>query len=91
MGKGDGDAAYQGFAEAAEFGEKFNDPDLRALSALSCGQALIQKEEAAGGVVRLDEAMLAVITAEVSPNGSPPMVSRRSACASTPPRSQTRS
>lgn len=67
MGKGDGDAAYQCFTEAAALGERFNDPDLRALAALSCGQALVQKGEAPRGVARLDEAMLAVTTGEVSP------------------------
>ena len=67
MGEGNGDAAYQCFTEAAALGEKFNDPDLRALSALSSGQVLIQKGEAPSGVARLDEAMLAVTTGEVSP------------------------
>lgn len=67
MGKGDGDAAFQCFTEAAELGEKFKDPDLRALAALSCGQALTQKGEIPGGVARLDEAMLAVTSGEVSP------------------------
>jgi DNA-binding NarL/FixJ family response regulator len=67
MGKGNGDAADQCFTEAAELGEKFNDPDLWALSALSCGQALIHNKEVPSGVGRLDEAMLAVTTGEVSP------------------------
>ncbi len=67
MGKGDGDAAYQCFTVAEALGEKFNDPELRALAALSCGQALVQKGETPRGAARLDEAMLAVTTGEVSP------------------------
>lgn len=67
MGNGDGDAAYQCFTAAEAIGEKFDDRDLRALAALSCGQALIHKGDVPRGVARLDEAMLAVTTGEVSP------------------------
>jgi DNA-binding CsgD family transcriptional regulator len=55
------------FAEAARIGERFGDPDLRTFSQLGMGRALIDQSETAAGVARLDEAMLAVTSGEVSP------------------------
>ncbi|WP_261720191.1 LuxR family transcriptional regulator [Streptomyces sp. FZ201] len=64
---GDPEGAYRGFVEIGEIAERFDDADLRALGTLGQGQALVAQGRAAEGVARLDEAMVAVTTGEVSP------------------------
>lgn len=66
MGRGNTETAGTSFEDAVALAERFGDPDLLALGLLSRGQCLIQSQESAEGVVRLDEAMLAVTAGEVS-------------------------
>jgi ATP/maltotriose-dependent transcriptional regulator MalT len=67
MGKGDIASAGAAFDRALALAEQFADPDLLALSLLGKGQSLILSHDIAGGVARLDEAMLAATAGEVSP------------------------
>lgn len=67
MGQGDAVAASVGFEQATVIARRFGDPDLLALSLLSRGQALIQRQQGAAGVALLDEAMVAVTGGEVVP------------------------
>jgi ATP/maltotriose-dependent transcriptional regulator MalT len=55
------------FVEAAEIGERFHEPDLLTLGTLGRGQALLAMGESAPAVALLDEAIVAVTAAEVSP------------------------
>lgn len=57
---GDARAALAGFRRVAEVADRFDDPDLLAMSRRGLGQALVDLGEAAEGVARLDAAMLAV-------------------------------
>lgn len=59
--------AYKIFQQAAQRGDKFNDPDLKTLSRLGSGQALIRQEKINQGLSMLDEAMVAVESDDVSP------------------------
>ena len=52
---------------AAEIGDRFDDPDLRALSTLGDGQALIAIGDTDRGTARLDEVMVSVIADEIGP------------------------
>jgi hypothetical protein len=67
MGKGNIQGAGASFDQALALAEQFGDPDLLALGLLSRGQSLIQSNDVADGVVRLDEAMVAATAGEVSP------------------------
>ena len=64
---GDWPAAADGFAETAEIGERFRDPDLVALSRHGRGRALIRIGRHREGIALLDEAMVSVETGELSP------------------------
>ncbi len=55
------------FAQAAEIGERFDDPDLVALARHGQGRALIRLGETSEGLTLLDEAMVAVTADEISP------------------------
>ncbi len=65
--EGDGAAAYATFSQAAEIGDRFDDPDLAALAQHGRGQAMIMLGEVADGMAVLDEVMVAVTAGEVSP------------------------
>ncbi|WP_284735591.1 helix-turn-helix transcriptional regulator [Dongia deserti] len=67
MGKGNAGEADASFNQALALAEQFRDPDLLALGLLSKGQSLIQSNNIADGVARLDEAMVAATAGEVSP------------------------
>lgn len=67
MGQGNAESADTCFEQAVALAEQFHDPDLLALGLLSLGQSLIQSHRSAEGVIRLDEAMVAVTAGEVSP------------------------
>jgi hypothetical protein len=67
MGKGNIQGAGGSFDQALALAEQFGDPDLLALGLLSRGQSLIQSNDIADGVARLDEAMVAATAGEVSP------------------------
>jgi ATP/maltotriose-dependent transcriptional regulator MalT len=65
--EGDAATAYTTFGQVAKIGDRFSDPDLATLARVGRGQALLRSGETAEGVALLDEAMVAVETAEVSP------------------------
>ena len=65
--KGDGAGSCSCFEQATSLANRFVDADLLAVSVLSRGQALVQMQRAEEGVVLLDEAMVAVISGQVSP------------------------
>jgi DNA-binding NarL/FixJ family response regulator len=67
LGGGNAAGARDAFHQAAEIGRRFNDPDLVALARHGEGRALIRLGEAAAGVGLLDEVMVAVTSADVSP------------------------
>jgi DNA-binding CsgD family transcriptional regulator len=64
---GDPGSAYGTFGRAAELGARFGEPDLVTLGRLGQGMALIGVGRNAEGLTLLDEAMIAVVTEEVSP------------------------
>jgi tetratricopeptide (TPR) repeat protein len=64
---GDWEAAYATAADAADIGERFGDRDLLALAVHEQGCALIQQGRVEEGLGLLDEAMVAVISGELSP------------------------
>ena len=65
--EGDVEAAHAGFAEAAEIGDRFGDPELVALGRVGEGRCLIYRGEIVEGMALLDEAMVAITAHEVSP------------------------
>jgi DNA-binding CsgD family transcriptional regulator/tetratricopeptide (TPR) repeat protein len=67
MGKGTTESADASFEQALALAERFSDPDLLALALLCRGESLIQSDQSAEGVARLDEAMVAVTSGDVSP------------------------
>lgn len=67
---GDAGAAYAGFAEAAEIGDRFHERDLMTFGRLGRAQALIRLGDTAAGTALLDEAMVAVTAGDVSPIAS---------------------
>jgi DNA-binding NarL/FixJ family response regulator len=66
MKEGDPWSAYGTFGRAAELGARFGEPDLVTLGRLGQGVSLIRVGRAAEGLRLLDEAMIAVVTEEVS-------------------------
>jgi DNA-binding CsgD family transcriptional regulator len=66
MKAGDPWSAYGTFGQAAELGARFGEPDLVTLGRLGQGMALIRVGRAAEGLTLLDEAMISVVTEEVS-------------------------
>jgi DNA-binding NarL/FixJ family response regulator len=65
--EGDAAAAYATFGQAAKISDRFGDRDLATLARAGRGQALLRLGETAEGVALLDEAMVAVEAAELSP------------------------
>jgi DNA-binding NarL/FixJ family response regulator len=65
--EGDAAAASATFAQAAKLGDRFGDQDLATLARAGRGQALLRLGETVAGAALLDEAMVAVEAAEVSP------------------------
>jgi ATP/maltotriose-dependent transcriptional regulator MalT len=66
-GAGDLDGAISTAAAAAEIGEQFRDQELVALALHLEGQFLLQAGRVREGLGRMDEAMVAVTTSELSP------------------------
>jgi DNA-binding NarL/FixJ family response regulator len=67
LAEGDAAAAYATCGQAAKIGDRFGDRDLATLARVCQGQALLRLGETIEGVALLDEAMVAVEAAEVSP------------------------
>jgi DNA-binding NarL/FixJ family response regulator len=67
LATGDASAAYERFSRVARIGERFRDPHATTVGRLGSGQGLIALGRTIEGVALLDEAMVAVTTAEVSP------------------------
>ncbi|MDP8929395.1 MAG: LuxR C-terminal-related transcriptional regulator [Actinomycetota bacterium] len=66
MNSGDPWSAHGTFSRAAELGARFAEPDLVTLGQLGQGMSLIRMGRTAEGLTLLDEAMIAVVTEEVS-------------------------
>jgi ATP/maltotriose-dependent transcriptional regulator MalT len=64
---GDYEAAYATAAEVADIGERFGDRDLIAIAQTARGQALVRLGRTDEGLRLVDEAMVAVTAAELSP------------------------
>jgi DNA-binding CsgD family transcriptional regulator len=60
-------AALTAFQRAADYAERFGDADLMALSRIGRGGSLIRLGETERGVALLDDAMVAVVSDELSP------------------------
>ncbi len=67
MQRGDITGAHDAFSQAAATGERFRDVNRTTLGRLGQGQALITLGKIASGVALLDEVMVEVTNAEVSP------------------------
>jgi DNA-binding CsgD family transcriptional regulator/tetratricopeptide (TPR) repeat protein len=65
--KGNGEAAYKLFSQAAKIGTRFKNSDLETLGRLGSGQALIQQNRIEKGTTLLDEAMINVVSNDLSP------------------------
>ena len=65
--EGDAGAAYQAFGEVAEYGERFDEPNLVMLGRLGQGQAMIRRGQVTEGLALLDEVMVVVAAEDVSP------------------------
>jgi hypothetical protein len=67
LAEGDAATAYVTFDQAAKIGDRFGDRDLATLAQVGRGRTLLRLGEIAEGVALLDEVMVAVAAAEVSP------------------------
>lgn len=65
--RGEVKAAIAGFRRAGQLGRRFRDRDLVTMALNGHGRALIRGGDHANGVKLLDEAMVAVVSGEVSP------------------------
>lgn len=65
--QGNGEVAHKLFNQAAKIGTRFKNADLQTLGRLGCGQALIQQNKIEEGTTLLDEAMVTVVSNELSP------------------------
>ncbi|MEX0648144.1 MAG: response regulator transcription factor [Balneolaceae bacterium] len=64
--KGEAEAAQEKFSMAGDIGKRFNNPDLIILGYLGHGQSLIKQNKIAEGTTLFDEAMVAVVSDEIS-------------------------
>lgn len=64
---GDGPRAAASFQRALEIGERYGEADLRAMSRLGLGRALVATGQAEAGMALHDEIMVSVTSGEVSP------------------------
>jgi DNA-binding CsgD family transcriptional regulator len=64
---GDATAAYETATAAAAIADRFAEADLLALAVMGQGRALLAQGRVDEGLARLDEAMVAVTTGELSP------------------------
>jgi DNA-binding CsgD family transcriptional regulator len=67
LAEGRSEAAHDAASRAATWGSRFGDADLTACARHIQGRALIQGGQIKAGLVLLDEAMVAVLTGELSP------------------------
>jgi DNA-binding CsgD family transcriptional regulator len=67
LGAGNAEMAFTNFKKACEAGKGYHDPDLTILSLLGQGQAMIQLGNISEGITLLDESMVAVESADISP------------------------
>jgi DNA-binding CsgD family transcriptional regulator len=67
MDQGDAQSAFATFEEADVIAERFGDPQLRAMSRLGRGQALVLLGETSKGAAWLDEVMVTITTEDLSP------------------------
>jgi DNA-binding CsgD family transcriptional regulator len=67
VGTGDFTEAHTAFAEAAQIGARFKEPDLIALARHGEGRVLLRMNQTADGLAMLDEVMVAVTSGEVGP------------------------
>ncbi|MGH3693275.1 MAG: hypothetical protein ACRDRX_04615 [Pseudonocardiaceae bacterium] len=66
VGTGDYEAAYCTAAGVVEIGERFGEPDLIAFGRQAQGRVRIEQVRVEEGLALLDEAMVAVVTGELS-------------------------
>jgi DNA-binding CsgD family transcriptional regulator len=67
LGAGNANLALTNFNKALEAGKGYDDPDLTTLSLLGQGQAMIQLGNISEGITLLDESMISVESADISP------------------------
>lgn len=67
LGEGNAESAFEKFKNAHQVGKVYGDPDLTTLGLLGQGQALIQLGNVSEGIALLDESMVAVESADISP------------------------
>lgn len=67
LGAGKAEMAYANFKKAGEAGKGYDDPDLTTLSLLGQGQAMILMGNRSEGLALLDESMVEVESANISP------------------------
>jgi DNA-binding NarL/FixJ family response regulator len=67
LGAGNAEMAYTTFKQACEVGKTYYDPDLTTLGLLGQGQAMIQLGDISEGLAHLDESMVLVESAYISP------------------------
>lgn len=67
LGEGDLATARSRAAEALEVGRRLRDPDLTAMSTCAQGRVSIMTCQFAAGLAQLDDAMVRVLTGELSP------------------------
>jgi ATP/maltotriose-dependent transcriptional regulator MalT len=65
--RGDMQAARESARQAAQIGDRFNDPDLKVFSRLIIGQIRVTAGEVAEAAAMFDEVMVAVTIGDVSP------------------------